>query len=335
MFFSIIVPVFNRPNEIDEFLQSVVNQDYIENFEVIIVEDGSTLSCFEIVAKYLKKLKIQYIVKTNSGPGDSRNRGMSVANGDYFLIFDSDCILPSNYLSIVHSSLTQNFVHCYGGPDQAMDSFSDIQKAINYSMTSILTTGGIRGGSESLGKFQPRSFNMGISKTAFEASKGFGNIHPGEDPDLTFRLWDLNYETQLISNAYVFHKRRIDWGKFYQQVNKFGKVRPILNVWHPKYRKISFYLPFVFVVLFDLSILLSFFGIHFPLFSFGIYFLLIMLHATFLNKSFKIGCLAVFATLVQFYGYSLGFIQSLIQIQWRGKNPKQVFPNLFFEKNEN
>lgn len=332
MYFSLIVPVYNRPNEIEEFLQSVVNQDITQEFEVVIVEDGSTLSCKEIVDAYTNQLSIQYISKPNSGPGDSRNQGMKAAKGDYFLIFDSDCILPPHYLSEVSFSLKNDFVHCFGGPDKAMDTFTDVQKAINYSMTSILTTGGVRGGSEMMGKFQPRSFNMGISKIAFEKSNGFGNIHPGEDPDLSFRLWNLNFKTKLIQNAYVFHKRRIDWDKFYQQVYKFGKVRPILNTWYPEHTKLSYYLPLVFVTFLDVSVLLLFFGIYFPLIIFGFYFMIIMVHAAAINNSFKIGCLAVFATLVQFYGYSLGFIQSLVQVQWRNKNPEEVFSNLFFKK---
>jgi glycosyltransferase involved in cell wall biosynthesis len=332
MFFSIIVPVFNRPNEIQEFLNSILDQDYTQDFEVIIVEDGSTLPCQEVVETFEEKLNIRYCFKPNSGPGDSRNYGMSIASGDYFLIFDSDCILPNHYLSTVAFSLNQDFVHCFGGPDKALDSFSDVQKAINYTMTSILTTGGVRGGSEILGKFQPRSFNMGISKKAFEQSKGFGNIHPGEDPDLSFRLWKLNFQTKLIQNAYVYHKRRIDWNKFYQQVYKFGKVRPILNLWHPEYVKHSFYLPLIFVTLLDVSIIMVFFKIFYPILIFGFYFTFIFIHAASLNNSFKIGYLAVFATLVQFYGYSLGFIQSLIQVQWIGKKPQEVFPNLFFKK---
>jgi glycosyltransferase involved in cell wall biosynthesis len=332
MFFSIIVPVFNRPNEIQEFLESVSNQDYNQDFEVVIVEDGSTLPCFEVVETFMGQLNIQYFFKSNSGPGDSRNFGMKKANGDYFLIFDSDCILPNHYLSTVSFSLNQEFVHCFGGPDKALDSFSNVQKAINYTMTSFLTTGGVRGGSEMLGKFQPRSFNMGISKHAFEQSGGFGNIHPGEDPDLSFRLWKLNFQTKLISNAYVFHKRRIDWKKFYQQVYKFGKVRPILNTWHPEFRKWSFYLPLVFVTLLDTSVLLLLFGFFLPIIIFGFYFIFILAHASALNNSFRIGLLSVFATLVQFYGYSFGFIQSLVQVQWKNKNPENEFPNLFFKK---
>ena len=229
MFFSIVVPVYNRPDEIQELLESIELQQFNELFEIIIVEDGSTISCEPIVDKFKEKLNISYYLKYNSGPGDSRNFGMQLAKGDYFIIFDSDCIIPPNYLTEVSNSLKNNYVDCFGGPDSAHKSFSDLQKAINFSMTSFLTTGGIRGGSEKMTTFQPRSFNMGISKKAFEASKGFSNIHPGEDPDLSIRLWDLGFKTKLIPTAFVYHKRRIDWDKFYIQVNKFGKVRPILN----------------------------------------------------------------------------------------------------------
>jgi glycosyltransferase involved in cell wall biosynthesis len=184
---SLIIPVYNRPDEVDELLESLTKQNYTQEYEVVIVEDGSTIDCKSVVEKY-PSLNISYFYKPNSGPGDSRNFGMRNAKGDYFIILDSDCILPSDYLSQVQKSLEADYVDCFGGVDDADASFTDIQKAINFAMTSVLTTGGIRGASEKLSKFQPRSFNMGISKKAFEASNGFGNIHPGEDPDLTIRL---------------------------------------------------------------------------------------------------------------------------------------------------
>ena len=242
MLFSLIIPVYNRPDEIDELLESLSKLYYNEDFEIVIIEDGSSLKCEDVVLEYERKLNISYYYKDNSGPGNSRNFGMQKAKGDYFIIFDSDCIIPKNYLTEVMKALKQNYVDCFGGPDKALDSFSDIQKAINFAMTSFLTTGGIRGGSEKINKFQPRSFNMGISKIAFEKSNGFGNIHPGEDPDLSIRLWNLGYETRLFPNAFVYHKRRIDWDKFSTQVNKFGKARPILNSWYPKYNKLTYFL---------------------------------------------------------------------------------------------
>ena len=203
MFFSIIIPVYNRPDEIDELLASLSKLEFNEGFEIVIIEDGSTIKSDAIIEKYSDKLDISYFFKENTGPGDSRNFGMQNAKGDYFILFDSDCIIPKNYLNEVVKAFQINYVDCFGGPDQALDSFSDIQKAINFSMTSFLTTGGIRGGSEKINKFQPRSFNMGISKKAFQASGGFGNIHPGEDPDLSIRLWDLGFETKLFPKAYV------------------------------------------------------------------------------------------------------------------------------------
>src|SRR5690606_19698684 len=216
--YSFIVPVYNRPNEILELLQSMTLLSD-KDFEVVIVEDGSTEKSDEVVAQFQDQLHISYYYKENSGPGDSRNYGMRVAKGNYFLILDSDCILPTNYMVEVRKSLEAEYVDCFGGVDTAMDSFTDIQKAINFAMTSFLTTGGVRGGSEKLGKFQPRSFNMGISKRAFEASNGFSEIHPGEDPDLSIRLWKLGFETKLLKSVAVFHKRRIDWDKYKLQVS--------------------------------------------------------------------------------------------------------------------
>ena len=331
MLFSLIIPVYNRPEEVDELLESLSQSDYNEIFEIVIVEDGSTLRCQDVAQKYGDKLDISYYYKENSGPGDSRNYGMKKARGDYFIIFDSDCIIPRQYLSEVEKALKQNYVDCFGGPDKALDSFSDIQKAINFAMTSFLTTGGIRGGSEKIDKFQPRSFNMGLSLKAFEASQGFGNIHPGEDPDLSIRLWNLGFETKLFPNAFVYHKRRIDWDKFSVQVNKFGKARPILNSWYPKYNKITFFFPSVFLIGFIVALIALVFNDDLLLKMYFLYFLVLFLVSTYQNKSLKIGYLSLIAVWKQFYGYGLGFMESFIKIIVLKQKPQEVFPELFFK----
>lgn len=331
MFFSLIIPVYNRPEEVDELLESLSKSDYNEDFEVVIVEDGSSVKCEDVVKKYDSKLTISYYYKDNSGPGDSRNYGMKKAKGDYFIIFDSDCIIPTQYLLEVDKALKLNYVDCFGGPDRALDSFSDIQKAINFAMTSFLTTGGIRGGSEKIDKFQPRSFNMGLSRKAFEASNGFGNIHPGEDPDLSIRLWNLGFETKLFPDAYVYHKRRIDWDKFSIQVNKFGKARPILNSWYPQYNKLTFFFPSVFIIGFAVAVLLLIFNFDTLLKLYFIYFLVLFLVSTYQNKSIKIGYLSVVAVWKQFYGYGIGFIESFVKIIILKQKPQVAFPELFFK----
>jgi GT2 family glycosyltransferase len=257
---------------------------------------------------------------------------MKKAKGDYFIIFDSDCIIPKQYLSEVQKELSTNFVDCFGGSDSALDSFSDIQKAINFAMTSFLTTGGIRGGSEKLSKFQPRSFNMGISKKAFEESKGFGNIHPGEDPDLSIRLWKLGFETRLFPKAFVYHKRRIDWNKFSIQVNKFGKARPILNSWYPEYSKLTFLLPSLFILGFSLSIFLFIFGITFPILCYAVYYFIIFITSSIQNNSVKIGFLSVIAVSKQFFGYGKGFLESYYKVIVLKQTPEKAFPELFFKK---
>lgn len=331
MYFSFIIPVYNRPDEIDELLQSLSLLDFDKPFEVVIVEDGSTILCNMIVDKYSDKLNISYFFKANSGPGASRNYGMQNAKGDYFIILDSDCILPKKYLQNVLKSLEEDFVDCFGGPDKALDSFSDIQKAINFTMTSFLTTGGIRGGSEKVGKFQPRSFNMGLSRKAFEASNGFANIHPGEDPDLSIRLWKMGFSTKLVSEAYVYHKRRIDWHKFYVQVNKFGKARPILNFWYPEYAKITFWFPSFFILSFSFSLFMVLFSFPYFLILFSIYFGMIFVSSLVQNKNSKIAFYTVLACVIQFYGYGKGFLQSFINIQLLKKKPEEAHPELFFK----
>ncbi len=333
LFFSFIVPVYNRPNEIRELLDSLLYQTYKGAFEIVIVEDGSTISSEEVVSSYKSQLPITYLEKTNSGPGDSRNYGMRHAKGNYFIVLDSDCLLPPEYLDVVHTSLKAEFVDCYGGPDAAHQSFSKVQKAINYAMTSVLTTGGIRGAKKAVDKFQPRSFNMGISKKAFMATGGYGNIHPGEDPDLTIRIWEKGFKTRLISEAFVYHKRRIDWKKFYIQVNKFGMVRPILNKWHPETAKITYWFPSLFCLGLLVSIVFAIMGSTLLLLVYILYFGIVFIDSLVKNRNLEIAILTLVAVAIQFYGYGKGFVEATLKINASQKEPEEIFPNLFFKTN--
>lgn len=331
--YSLIVPVYNRPEEIQELLQSIEMQDFKGDFEVIIVEDGSEISSEEIVKKFAQRLPITYLFKENSGPGASRNYAMQRAQGNYFIVLDSDCLLPPHYLSAVNDFLGQNYVDCFGGADAQTPYFSPIQKAINYVMTSFFTTGGIRGSQKSLTRFEPRSFNMGISQKAFERSGGFGNIHPGEDPDLTFRLWKLGFSTAFIPEAFVYHKRRISWEKFFLQVNKFGKTRAILNLWHPEFRKLIHWLPTFFVLGGFFSVMLCFFRIYYGIYLYFAYFLLLFADSARKNHSLRIGLMSVYAVCLQFFAYAKGFTLAWFRIKTSTKPPQKLFPNLFFNSN--
>lgn len=310
LFFSIIVPVYNRPQEIEELLSSLVMQDFSNPFEVLIIEDGSTQKSDAIVAQYHEQLDIRYYFKENSGPGASRNYGMQKANGNYFIILDSDVLLPKHYLKEVAQTLTTKYTDAYGGPDAAHPSFTSLQRAINYSMTSILTTGGIRGKKKGLGKFQPRSFNMGISKQAFEATHGFSDLRAGEDIDMTFRLWEAGYETQLISGAFVYHKRRNTIGSFYKQTFAFGTARPLLNRKYPQTAKLTYWFPSIFIVGFDIGLIGLFFGIWHLLAVYTVFFFFLFLDSCMQNKSVVVGMLSIITTFTQFLGYGLGFLQS-------------------------
>lgn len=310
--FSIIIPVFNRPNEIDELLESLTQQDFQEGFEVLIIEDGSIEKSDLVVNKYQEKLHLSYFFKENSGAGDSRNFGMQQASGNYFIILDSDVILPNHYLSEVKSALEHNFTDAFGGPDAAHKSFTSLQKAINYSMTSVLTTGGIRGKKQAVGNFQPRSFNMGISKNAFKKTNGFSKMKIAEDIDLTFRLWENDFETQLIPNAFVYHKRKSSLRDFFNQTYKFGKARPLLNQKYPKSAKITYWFPSLFLVGFDIGIFLLIFGISQIIAFYGLYFTLIFLDSLFQNKNLKVAFLSIVTTFTQFSGYGFGFLESHI-----------------------
>ncbi|WP_304137550.1 glycosyltransferase [Mesonia mobilis] len=328
--YSFIVPVYNRPNEIKELLESFLVMQVSSTYEIVIVEDGSTISSEEVILEYASNLNILYLKKQNTGPGDSRNYGMQSANGSFFLVLDSDVVMPPHYLVAVDAYLDQNQVDCFGGPDAAEENFSAIQKAINFTMTSFLTTGGIRGKEKSVKSYEPRSFNMGISKEAFQETKGFGTIHPGEDPDLSIRIKKAGYQIGFIKEAYVYHKRRIDWQKFYVQVNKFGKVRPILNAWHPETSSVVFWLPSLFSLGLVVSLALVFFQIYVGVTVYAFYLLLIFIGSSIENKSLLIGILSLRATLTQFLGYGFGFLKSTYYIRIRSKDPKKVFPELFF-----
>ncbi len=329
--YSFIIPVYNRPQEIRELLESFKEVRFPRPYEILIVEDGSSETSEAVISEFREDLQISYYFKENSGPGPSRNYGMERAKGNYCIILDSDCLLPPHYLETVDAFLTNEFFHCFGGADAAHESFTSLQKAINYVMTSFFTTGGIRGSQKSVQQFEPRSFNMGISAEAFQKTKGFGKIHPGEDPDLSQRIRKAGYRTTFLPGAYVYHKRRISWKKFYTQVKKFGLVRPILNSWHPGTAKITFWFPTLFVLFVIGSVLLTALLDWRFIAPLALYMLLLFVDSTIKNKSPLIGGMSVVALFVQFFGYGLAFLKSTFYIGWLKKDPKQQFPNLFFD----
>ncbi len=308
--FSIIIPVYNRPNEIDELLESLTKQDFSTDFEVLIIEDGSTQKSESIVEKYKDQLNLTYFFKENSGAGASRNFGMQQALGNYFIILDSDVIVPNQYLSVVKKALENDFTDAFGGPDAAHKSFTLLQKAINYSMTSVLTTGGIRGKKQAVGEFQPRSFNLGLSQKAFSKTNGFSKMKNGEDIDLTFRLRKNGFETQLIEKAFVYHKRRSTIKQFFKQTFGFGTARPKLNKMYPETVKLTYWFPCLFIIGFDISIILVIFGFNQLLYFYGVYFLLIFLDSLSQNKNIRVAFLSIVTSFTQFLGYGLGFLES-------------------------
>ena len=326
---SFVIPVFNRPNEIDELLNSFCLQKESKDFEIVIIEDGSSNKCDKIIKNY-KNLNISYYYKDNSGPGDSRNFGMNKAKGSYFIILDSDIILPENYCTILIDNLSKNFSDCFGGVDDSHSSFNNFQKAVSFSMTSLITTGHVRGGSRSK-NFQPRSFNMGISKEAFSKSGGFGKIHPGEDPDLSIRLKKAGFRTVLYENLKVFHKRRVSIKSFFKQVYKFGVARSILNHKFPDTRKITYWFPSIFSFIFFISIILVLLKIESVIFTiYSFYFLLVFILSSIKNNIW-VGFLSIITTLIQFFGYGYGFIRSLILINiFPNKKIESIFPKMFF-----
>ena len=307
--FSVVIPVYNRPQEIQELLESLAQQT-TRNFEVIVVEDGSQASSEEVVRRFQGQMPIQYIYKANSGPGPSRNAGFEIAKGDYLVIFDSDCVLPPTYFEAVECGLRQGSLDAWGGPDRAHEKFTVIQRAMGYTMSSVLTTGGIRGGNRRIGWFQPRSFNMGFSRKVYEATGGFRFDRFAEDIELSIRMKDLGFRVGLIADAFVYHKRRTGFGQFFRQVFNFGKERALIGKQYPSEVKITHWLPTIFTLatlaMLTLSLvdLLAFIA---ALSAFALYLLIIFLHSLISTGNFMVALLSVPSALLQFFGYGAGF----------------------------
>ena len=329
--YSIIIPVYNRPQEMAELLDSLSRQKY-RNFELVVVEDGSSETSDEIIAQYHNQLDIKYFQKPNSGPGDSRNYGMARASGDFLVFFDSDCLIPAHYFEAVEAALNERQLDAYGGPDAAHESFSKTQKAINYAMTSFFTTGGIRGKAVNLDKFTPRSFNMGVSKAVYERVGGYGDVHPGEDPDWSYRIMDAGFSTGLIPDAYVYHKRRIDFRKFRLQVYKFGLVRTILMKWHPGKFKAVFVLPTLFLLVSLTFLLSAMIWSPWALSPLVLLAVLFFFDALRLTGSLDIALRAVPASFIQLYSYGWGFLRGFFHLHLLGREPRKAFPKFFFNK---
>ena len=316
MKYSIIVPVYNRPDEVDELLESLSSQT-LKDFEVVIVEDGSKITCKDVCDKYASILDLHYYYKENSGPGQSRNYGVERANGEYVLIVDSDAVAPAGFMQAIDDELQRQPSDAWGGPDAAHESFTDVQKAISYAMTSFFTTGGIRGGKKQLDKFYPRSFNLGIRREAYLALGGFSKTRfskmslYGEDIDFSIRIYKAGYSCRLFPEAWVWHKRRTDFRKFWRQVYNSGYAR--INLWrmYPEALKPVHALPSVFTLGVVGLLVLAPFTCGWSLVLLLLYALLILIDSSIQSKSLKVGFLAVAAVFVQLIGYGIGFLESL------------------------
>ena len=328
MKYSIIVPVYNRPDEVDELLESLCSQT-LKDFEVVIIEDGSQKPCKDVCDKYANILDLHYNNKENSGPGQSRNYGVERAQGEYVIVLDSDVVLPNGFLAAVEKELQEKPTAAWGGPDAAHPSFTPVQKAISYSMTSFFTTGGIRGGKAKLDKFYPRSFNMGIRRDVYMQLGGFSKMRFGEDIDFSYRIVEAGYKPRLFPDAWVWHKRRTDFRKFFRQVFNSGIARINLTKRHPGTMKLVHLLPTVFTL--GVIGLLMLFGLGLCNFLFNadhmtaaigfalcelslipiiLYSIIIFLDSSIKNKSLWVGLLSIPAAFVQLMGYGLGFIEA-------------------------
>lgn len=315
MFFSIIIPLYNRPQEIDELLFTLTRQTYTQ-FEVLVIEDGSVNDAKAVVQKYTSKLDLRYFVKANEGQGFTRNYAFERALGDYFVIFDSDCLIPEDYLEIVKNYVLKHELDAYGGPDAAHDSFTPVQKAISYAMTSPFTTGGIRGNAKHIGQFHPRSFNMGVSRAVWEKVGGFILTRLGEDIEYSIRIHESGFKIGLIPAAKVYHKRRTSFSQFYKQLHFFGRARINIYKHFPSELKLVHFFPAVFTIGVIFTLVLHF--IYLPLAyicdaGISVFFLLIFFHSWKVNKSLNVAFLSVIAAFIQLGAYGLGFLQDFFK----------------------
>ena len=337
MKYSFIVPVYNRPDEVDELLDSLTRQ-ILTGFEVIVVEDGSAVPCAEVCRKYADRLDLHYFDKPNSGPGQSRNYGVERAQGEYVIILDSDVVLPEDYLQAVDDELRRSPADAFGGPDSAHSSFTDTQKAISYSMTSFFTTGGIRGGKKKLDKFYPRSFNMGVRREVYQRLGGFSRMRFGEDIDFSIRIFKAGCRCRLFPEAWVWHKRRTDFRKFFRQVYNSGIARINLYKKYPESLKLVHLLPMVFTVgvlsmlVLALVLLLACpLCAWFPLLPLLLYALIILADSSRQNHSMRIGVLSIVAAYTQLMGYGLGFINAWWKRCVCGRDEFAAFEKTFYK----
>ena len=315
MFFSIIIPLYNRPQEIDELLASLLLQEY-KNFEVLIIEDGSRDDAKSIVHSYQGQLDIHYYYKENAGQGFARNFGFERARGEYLIVFDSDCLIPEHYLQTVYDALQAEWLDAYGGPDAAHDSFTPTQKAISYAMTSPFTTGGIRGNKKHMGTFHPRSFNMGVSRKVYETVGGYLLTRLGEDIEYSIRIQNAGFRIGLIPDALVYHKRRTNFKQFYKQLHFFGRARINIYKHFPKELKLVHFFPALFVFFLCATVLLNL--LHCPLAAASnmlllTYVLLLFIHALWSTRNLGVSLRAVVAAFIQLIAYGLGFMQDFVK----------------------
>ncbi len=311
MLFSIIIPLYNRPQEIKELLETLTLQTY-KQFEVVVIEDGSVNDAADIIKSFEGKLDVRYFTKVNEGQGFTRNFGFERAKGDYFIVFDSDCLIPENYLQIVNDRLSTDWLDAYGGPDDAHPSFTAVQKAISYSMTSPFTTGGIRGNKKGIGQFHPRSFNMGVSRKVWERVGGFIITRSGEDIEYSIRIHSAGFKIGLIPDAKVYHKRRTNFLQFYKQLHFFGRARINVYKFFPGELKLVHFFPAVFTLGIIFSLIANILSWTIAVvcnYFLALLVLLIFFHAWWKNKSIKVAFLSIIAAFTQLIAYGLGFMQ--------------------------
>jgi len=339
--YSIIIPCFNRADEVAELLESISQLKFDPaQFEIIISDDGSTDNTKKLVEQNKSKLQCDliYLTQNNSGPGAARNHAMENANGDFFIFIDSDVTLSADWLFHIDLTLVEKKADAFGGPDSYREDFSPFLKAVNYSMTSFITTGGLRGKKgKKLARFYPRSFNMGLSRELWKKIGGFGSLRHGQDIEFSHRIIESGAQVIFIDQAVVYHKRRTNLRRFYKQVFNWGVARINLYKINKKMleplHSIPAVLTFVAVTLLVLSLIFDLIKtIVLWGFSAGILILIYsMIDSIRIYKSIKPALWLPLVMPAQVLGYGFGFIYNAVRRIVLDKDEKVGFKKSYYK----
>ncbi len=320
IFISVITPSYNRASELEHLMRSISAQSIDHNlFELIISDDGSTDDTEALINSWQEKasFSIKYISQENKGPGAARNHGLEKSIGELILFIDSDCEAHPKWIETIVDEYHKSEFDACGGPDGGKKDFTLLQKAIDYSMTSFFTTGGMRGHSEKMiSKFYPRTHNMGVKRDKYEAVGGFGNLRHGQDIEFSHRIRTSGGKIRFIKNALVYHRRRTSLRQFIKQVFNWGVARINLGKIDTAMLEPVHFLPSLSILL-SLFIILIIYQLDWGISEIFLLFFsplsIICLLGALNKKDLRVFPILLLVIPIQIFGYGLGFLQAYIR----------------------